>query len=59
MNSKWFNFKLVSSFVVLVIVTWNSLVYDDWAVWGDIWFCVWALCIIQFVDALENIADKN
>ena len=55
MNKKWFNFKLVSSFIVLIMVTWNALFYDDWAGWGDIWFCGGALCIMQFVDALDSI----
>ena len=76
MDNKWFSFKLLSSFLllivttiwsimydtsvtVLIMVTWNSLVYDDWAVWGDIWFCVWALCVVRFVDALDDIGDKR
>jgi hypothetical protein len=54
MNKKWFSFKLLSSFLLLVVTTIWSIIYDT-SVNSDLWFCVWALCVIQFVDAVDDI----
>ena len=51
---KWFSFKLISSFLLLVVTTIWSIMYET----SDLWFCVWALCIIQFVDAVDDIGGK-
>ena len=58
MSSKWFSFKMISSVLLLVMVTWNALCYDDWAVWGDIWLCLWCICIVRFVDVIDEIGGE-
>jgi len=54
MNKKWFNFKFVSSFLLLIITTIWSIIYDT-SVNSDLWFCIWALCLVRFVDVLDEI----
>ena len=58
MNNKWFSFKLLSSFLLLVVTTIWSIMYET-SVNSDLWFCVWALCLVQFVDAVDDIGGKN
>ena len=57
MNNKWFSFKLLSSFLLLVVTTIWSIMYET-SVISDLWFFVWALCLVPFVDAGEDIGGK-
>ena len=52
--SKWFNFKFVSSFLLLIITTIWTMLYET-SVDYDLWFCIWALCLVRFVDVLDEI----
>ena len=54
MNKKWFNFKFVSSFLLLIITTIWTMLYET-SVDYDLWFCIWALCLVRFVDVLDEI----
>ena len=55
---KWFNFKLSSSIMLLIITTVYSITSEN--TYGyDIWFCIWALCVVRFVDALDDIGSEN
>ncbi len=56
MNSKWFSFRLLSSLLLLVVTTIWSIMYDT-GVNGDLWFCIWALCLVRFVDVVDDISD--
>ena len=58
MNKKWFNFKLVSSFILLVATTIWTIMYET-SVNSTLWFCVWALCVVRFVDALDDIGGNK
>ena len=58
MNKKWFSFKLVSSFILLAVTTIWSIMYDT-GVNGDLWFCIWALCLVRFVDVVDEIGGDN
>ena len=58
MNSKWFSFRLLSSLLLLVVTTIWTIMYET-SVNGELWFCVWALCLVQFVDAVDDIGGKN
>ena len=58
MNNKWFGFKMVSSFLLLVVTTIWSIMYET-SVNSTLWFCVWALCVVRFVDALDEIGDNK
>jgi len=53
--NKWLNFKLLSSLILLVIVTVYSLISESSTSY-DIWFCVWAICVVRFVDVLDEMA---
>ena len=55
---KWLSFKLTSSFILLVATTIWTIMYET-SVNGDLWFCVWALCLVRFVDALDDIGSEN
>ena len=57
MNNKWFSFKLLSSLLLLIMTTIWTLVYET-SVNGDLWFCVWAICVVRFVEALDEIGDS-
>ena len=57
MNQRWLNFKLLTSFIILVMVTIYSFIHDS-GVNGDLWLCVWCICIVRFVDALDEM-DKE
>ena len=54
---KWFSFRLVSSLILLLVTTIWSIMYDT-GVNGDLWFCIWALCLVRFVDVLDDM-DKG
>ena len=55
MNKKWFNFKFVSSFLLLIITTIWTMLYET-SVNYDLWFCIWALCLVRFVDTIDEIS---
>jgi uncharacterized membrane protein len=54
MKKKWFSFKLMSSFLLLVVTTIWTMLYET-SVDYDLWFCIWALCLVRFVDVLDEI----
>ena len=56
--NKWLNFKLLSSFLLLVITTIWTLMYET-SINSELWFCVWAICVVQFVDALDDMGGRN
>ncbi len=56
MNSKWLGFKFVSSFILLVVTTIWTIIYES-SVNYDLWFCIWALCLVRFVDVVDEISD--
>ena len=51
---KWVSFRLISSFLLVVVTTIWSIMYDT-GVNGELWFCIWALCIVRFVDVVDDI----
>ena len=55
MNKRWLNFKFLSSLILLGMVTVYSFIHDN-GVNADLWVCVWALCLIRFVDVLDEMA---
>ena len=52
---RWLTFKFLSSFILLVGVTLYSIFVDS-GVNEDLWMCVWCLCIVRFVDVLDEMA---
>jgi len=58
MNSKWLGFKFVSSFILLVVTTIWTIIYES-SVNYDLWFCIWALCLVRFVDAVDEIGGDD
>ena len=54
-TDRWLNFKFVSSTILLAMVTAYTFIYDSSAS-ADLWLCVWCLCIVRFVDALDAMA---
>ena len=61
MSNKWFSFRLISSLLLLVVTTILSIMYET-SVNYDLWFCIWALCVVRFVDVIDDIGkedDKN
>ena len=56
--NRWLTFKLLSSLILLGMTTVFTMVYDT-SVNNDLWLCVWALCLVRFVDALDDIDEKN
>ena len=57
MINKWLTFKFVSSFILLVATTIWSIMYEN-GVNGDLWFCIWALCLVRFVDVVDEIGEE-
>ena len=55
MNSKWFSFKLISSLLLLVMTTIWTCMYET-SVNYDLWFCIWALCVVRFVDVVDDLS---
>ena len=53
--NKWLSFKMLSSVTLLVLVTVASLTYNEYHVFQDLWFCMWALCIVRLIDTLDEI----
>ena len=54
-SNKWLNFRFLSSVILLGMAT-IYIIINDTDVSADIWFCVWALCIVRFVDVLDEMA---
>ncbi len=57
-NQRWLNFKLITSFIILIMVTVYSFIYDN-SVNSDLWLCVWCICIVRFVDVIDEIGEDN
>ena len=58
MVNKLLNFKIISSFVLLVVTTIWTIIYET-SVNYDLWFCVWAICVVRFVSALDELEIRN
>ena len=56
--NKWFNFKLVSSVILLIMTTIWTITYET-SVNADLWLCVWCLSLVRFVDALDDIGGNK
>ena len=54
-TNRWLNFKFMSSVILLVMVTAYTFIYDT-STSADLWLCVWCLCIVRFVDVLDEMA---
>ena len=54
MNKRWLNFKFITSLILLAMVTIYTFIHDS-SVNADLWICVWALCLVRFVDVLDEI----
>ncbi len=57
-SNRWLNFKFVTSFILLGMVTVYTFIYDT-SINADLWVCVWALCLVRFVDVLDEIGEDN
>ena len=57
-NQRWLNFKFITSFIILIMVTVYSFIYDN-SVNSDLWLCVWCICIVRFVDAIDEISKED
>ncbi len=55
--NRWLNFKLISSVILLGITTTFTILYET-SVNADLWLCVWCLCVVRLVDALDEIGEK-
>jgi len=53
-TNRWLNFKFISSVILLCMVSAYTFIYDTSAT-ADLWLCVWCLCIVRFVDVLDDI----
>ena len=53
-NQRWLNFKFLTSFIILIMVTVYSFIHDS-SVNADLWMCVWCLCMVRFVDAIDEM----
>ena len=54
-TDRWLNFKFMSSLILLGMVSVYTFIYDSSAS-ADLWLCVWCLCIVRFVDVLDEMA---
>ena len=54
-TDRWLSFKFLSSTILLAMVTVFTFIYDTSAS-NDLWLCVWCLCIVRFVDVLDEMA---
>ena len=52
--NKWLNFKFISSAILLGTVTVYAFI-NDTGVSNDLWLCVWCLCMVRFVDAIDEM----
>ena len=51
---RWLSFKFLSSVILLGMVTIFTFIYDT-SVTADLWLCMWCLCIVRFVDVLDDM----
>ncbi len=52
--NRWLTFKFLTSLILLVMVSAYTFIYDTNAS-ADLWVCVWALCLVRFVDVLDEL----
>ena len=55
MNKRWLNFKFLSSLILLGMVSVYTFIYDT-STSADLWLCMWCICIVRFVDVLDEMA---
>jgi hypothetical protein len=48
------NFKFLSSTILLGMVTVFTFIHETSAS-ADLWMCLWCLCIVRFVDVLDEM----
>ena len=53
-TDRWLSFKFLSSVILLGMVTIFTFIYDT-STSADLWLCVWWLCIVRFVDVLDEM----
>ena len=53
-TDRWLTFKFLTSLILLVMVSAYTFIYDT-SVNADLWICVWALCLVRFVDVLDEL----
>ena len=53
-TDRWLSFKFLSSVILLGMVTVFTFIYDTSAT-ADLWLCMWCLCIVRFVDVLDDM----
>ena len=56
--NRWLSFKFLSSVILLGMVTVFTFIYDTSAT-ADLWLCVWCLCIVRFVDVLDDMGIEK
>ena len=56
-TNRWLNFKFISSVILLGMVTVFTFIHDT-DTSADLWMCVWCLCIVRFVDILDELESK-
>ena len=54
MNQRWLNFKFLSSLILLGMVSVYTFIYDT-SVNADLWLCLWCVCMVRFVDVLDEL----
>ena len=54
-TDRWLSFKFLSSVILLGMATVYTFI-NDTGVSADLWLCVWCLCIVRFVDVLDEMA---
>ena len=52
---QWLTFKFLTSFILFVMVTVYSIIFVDGSINKDLWLCVWCLCLVRFVDVLDEM----
>ena len=54
-TDRWLNFKFLSSVILLGMVSVYTFIYDT-STSADLWLCMWCICIVRFVDVLDEMA---
>ena len=57
-TDRWLSFTFLSSVILLGMVTIFTFIYDT-AATADLWLCMWCLCIVRFVDVLDEIGIEK
>ena len=52
------NFKFISSLILLSIVSIYTIIYDT-GINAVLWLCMWCICIVRFVDAIDEISKED